>query len=223
MKKIKSSFEKLEKSSALTTEDQLFFGLVLALLILVFQLQEFDLSAIFKEIGIQVEPSSGLITARTVLISFLLFSSVTRYVTALTTNDTTKNKLRMYSLSFLLSCPYFIVADWSIRALSPVLTEIDVFLIVIAPLALTFVSIVIGHFVEKRWNKIYGGEGAPIAFVFSYVGIAIAVTYYIGLLVSLLIPLSYSAMLVILFGSFLLTYLILRFLSSRSDKLKKKK
>jgi len=223
IKKIESSLEKIEKSSALTTDDQLFFGIVFALLILLFQLPEFDLCAIFKEIGIQVEPSSGIITARMLLISFLLFSSVTRYLTALTANDSTKNKLRMISVSFLLGCLYFVVADWTIRALSALLTEINVFLIILSPLALTFVSIAIGHLVEKRWNKIYGGKGAPIALVFSYVGIAIAVTYYIGMFVSLLIPLSYSAILVIMIGSFLLTYLLLRFVSSRSDKAKKEK
>jgi len=162
LKKIESSIEKIEKSSVLTTDDQLFFGIVLALLILLFQLPEFDLSAIFKEIGIKVEPSSGFITARWVLISFLFFSSATRYLTTFTENDSTKNKLRMFSVSFLLGCLYFVVADWTIRPLSSLLAQINNFLIVLAPLVLTVVSIVIGHFVEKRWNKIYGGKALPL-------------------------------------------------------------
>ncbi|MFA5364055.1 MAG: hypothetical protein WC325_02610 [Candidatus Bathyarchaeia archaeon] len=222
IKKIESSLEKIEKSSALATDDQLFFGIVFALLILLFQLPEFDLCDIFKQIGISVEPSSGFITAKWFFISFLLFSSVSRYLTALTANDITKNKLRMISVSFLLGCIYFIIADWAIRALSALLTEINVFLLVLAPLALTFIIIIIGHFVEKRWNAIYGGKGAPIAFVFAYVGIAITVTYYIGMFVSLLIPLSQSIILAIIGGSFLLTYLLLRFASSRSNMGKKK-
>jgi len=223
IKKIESSLEKIEKSSALATDDQLFFGIVFALLILLLQLPEFDLCDIFKQIGISVEPSSGFITARWLFISFLLFSSISRYLTALTANDITKNKLRMISVSFLLGCLYFIITDWSIRALSAILTEINVFLLILAPLALTFVSIIIGHFVEKRWNAIYGGKGAPIALVFSYVGIGIAVTYYIAMLASLVIPLSDTIILVIMGVSFLLTYLFLRFASSRSNKAKKKK
>lgn len=214
--------EKIDKSSTLSTDDQIFFGFVFTLLIFFLELPEtFDLSSIFTGIGIEVAPSSGLLTPKWVLVSFLLFSSICRYLTTFTKKDINKNRLRSYSVSFLLGCLYFVIADWTIRPLSSLLSKIDNFLIVFSPIVLTVVVIVIGQFVEKRWNKLYGIEVAPSSRAVSYVGLSLAVTYYVALFLSLFVSLSYSDNIVIMLGSFVSTYLVLKYLQSRNEKTKK--
>lgn len=216
--------EKIDKSSTLSTDDQLFFGFVFTLLIFFLDLPEsFDFSSIFTGIGIEVAPSSALISSKWVLISFLLFSSVCRYLTTFTEKDDKKNSLRVASVSFLLGCPYFVIADWTIRPLSSVLSGVNPFYMVFAPLILTFTSLVLGNFVEKRWNKIYGQEKAPISFAFSYVGLSLAVTYYVALTIAIFVPLSYFNNVAIMVGSFVFTFLLLRYLQSRTEKTKQQK
>jgi hypothetical protein len=221
-KKIELMLEKIDKSSTLSTDDQLFFGFVFTLLIFFLELPEsFDFSSIFTGLGINVAPSSALINAKWVLISFLLFSSICRYLTTFTNKNMTKNTLRVASVSFLLGCPYFIIADWTIRPLSSVLSEINPYFLVLAPLVLIGASVLIGQFVEKRWNKIYGQEKAPTSFAFSYVGLSLAVTYYVALTTSIFVPLSYFHNVMIMAGSFAFTFFLLKVLQSRAEKTKK--
>lgn len=211
--------KQMEKSSNLSNDDQLFFGFVFTLLIFVFELpNSIDFSSIFTEMGIEITASSSLISSKWVLISFLLFSSVCRYLTTFTEKEDKKNALRIGSVSFLLGCPYFIIADWTIRPLSSVLSSIHPIFMVFAPLVLTITSIIIGNYVEKKWNKIYGQEKATTSFVFSYFGLAIAVTYYIALSIALFVPLSHLDNIVIMIFSFAGTYFVLNYLKSTNNK-----
>lgn len=219
---IESSLKKIEKSSNLTTEDQLFFGIVFTLFILFLQFPEFDVCSIFENFGVTVDPSKGFLTMKMVLISLLLFSSVTRYLTALIDDDERRNKYRVASVAFLLSCIYFIVMDLTIRGLTAVLKDVNIFLILLSPIALTLISILIGVFVEKKWYREYGGGSAIGSFIFGFLGLTILIAYYLAMVVSLFIPISDLIILFILVSSVVLTYLAIQINDYLRKRLKKK-
>jgi len=224
--KVESSLKKIEKSSGLTTEDQLFFGIVFTLLILFLQLPEFDVCTIFKSFGVVVEPTRGILTAKMVLISLLLFASVARYLTALTNKDTERNKWRLISVSFLLACFYYLITEFTIRGLTAVLININVFLIFLGPIALSVISIVVGFFVEKRWYRAYGDGSPHMSIIFGYIGVTILLAYYLAMIASFFIPISEVVSLVIVFSSFLLVYSVIKlndFLKKRLKTKTKKK
>lgn len=205
--KVESSLKKINESSKLTTEDQLFFGVVFTLFIFFFQFPEFDLCTVFENLGVIVEPTKGILTTKMVLILFLVFSGGARYLTALTKDDIKRNKWRVVSISFLLSCFYFLIFDLTIRGLTAFLKNINVFLIFLGPVSLTVISIIIGHLVEKRWKRVYGYEEANASLVWGFTGVTLLIAYYLAMVVSLFIPISELVALIILIGSVFVTYL----------------
>lgn len=217
---VESSLKRIDESSVLTTEDQLFFGIVFTLLILFLQLPEFDVCTVFESFGVIVEPSKGILTTKMVLIMFLIFSSGARYLTALIKKDTDRNKWRMVSVTFLLCCFYFLIFELTIRGLANVLKNINVFLILLSPVALSVISFVIGFLVEKRWYRAYGGERAHASIIFGYIGVAILIAYYLAMITSLFIPISDLVSLVILLSSIFFTYLATKLSNFLNERLK---
>ena len=219
---IESSLKKLEKSSNLTTEDQLFFGIVFTLFILFLQFPEFDICTIFENFGVTVDPSKGFITMKRGLISLLLFSSITRYLTALIDDDAKRNKYRIASVALLVACIYLIVTDLTIRGLTAILKDVNVFLILLSPIVLSVISIVIGFFVEKKWYREYGGNDPIIAFIFGFLGLTILIAYYLAMVLSPFIPISEVISLFILASSVVFTYLAIKISDLLRKRLKKK-
>jgi len=217
---VELSLKKISKSSILTTEDQLFFGLVFALFIFFLQFPEFDLCTVFEHFGAIIEPTKGILTTRMVLLLLLVISGGARYLTALTKDGTKRNWLRMVSISFLLACFHFLAFDLTIRGLTAYLKNINVFLIFLSPVALSVISILIGHFVEKRWNRVYGHEGAIASFIWGLVGVTILIAYYLGMVVSLFIPVSRLIALIILIGSVFLTFVATKLSNSLYKRLR---
>ena len=220
LSKVESSLKKIDESSKLTTEDQLFFGIVFTLFIFFLQFPEFDLCTVFENFGVIVEPAKGILTTKMVLMLFLVISSGARYLTALTKDDTKRNKCRAVSISFLLSCFYYLIFDLTIRGLTAFLKDINVFLIFLSPVALTVISIVIGRLVEKRWNRVYGYEGASASFVWGLIGVAILIAYYLAMVMSLFIPISELVAWIILIGSVFFTYLAIKLSNFLNKRLK---
>lgn len=219
--KVESSLKKIEESSRLTTEDQLFFGIVFALFIFFLQFPEFDLCTVFENFGVTVEPTKGIFTTKMVLMGFLVISSGARYLTALTKDDTKRNKWRMVSVTFLLSCFYFLAFDLTIRGLGAYLKNINVFLIFLSPVALSVISIVIGHLVEKKWLRAYGNDQALASIIFGYLGITILVAYYIAMITSLFTPITDLVSTIILLSSVFITYLAIRFSNLLNKRLRR--
>lgn len=208
---VQSSLKKLDKSSFLTTEDQLFFGVVITLLILFLELPEFDVCTVFESFGVVIEPSKGIITTKMILIVLLIISGGARYLTALIKRDKQRNNWRMISVFLLLSCIYFMIFDLTIRGLATVLTNINVFLIFLSPFALTFIVLVIGVSVERNWYHVYGYDQPYASLIFGWIGLAILVAYYLAMIVSFFIPISDPVSVIILFSSIFITYLATRF------------
>lgn len=208
---VESSLKKINKSTFLTTEDQLFFGVVITLLILFLELPEFDVCTVFESFRIVVEPTKGIITTKIVLIMLLILSSGFRYLTALVKNDKERNKWRMVSVSFLLSCVYFLIFDLTIRGFATVLTNINVFLIFLSPFTLTFIVLVIGVSVERNWYHVYGYDQPYASLIFGWLGLTILIAYYLGMIVSSFFPISDLITTIILFSSIFFTYLAIKF------------
>jgi len=217
---VEFSLKKIRESSILTIEDQLFFGIVFTLLILSLQLPEFDVCTVFESFGIVVEPTKGIITTKIVLIMFLILSSGFRYLTALVKNDKERNKWRMVSVSFLLSCVYFLIFDLTIRGFATVLTNINVFLIFLSPFTLTVIAVVIGVLVEKKWYRAYGYEQAHISIIFGFIGVAVLIAYYVAMIISLFIPISDIVSAIILISSVFIAYLATKLSDFLYDRLK---
>lgn len=220
METMEASLKRFSVSSTLTTEDQLFFGIVFTLFVFFLQFPEFDLCTVFENFDVTVEPAKGILTTKMVLILFLVISSGARYLTALTKDDTKRNTWRMVSVSFLLSCFYFLAFDLTIRGLTAYLKNINVFLIFLSPVALSVISIVIGHLVEKKWLRAYGYDQANISIIFGYLGVTILIAYYIGMVTSLFIPITDLVSAIILLSSIFFTYLTMRFSNHLNKRLR---
>lgn len=226
LSEVESSLKKIDESSKLTTEDQLFFGVVFTLFIFFLQFPEFDVSTVFENFGVIVEPTKGILTTKMVLMGFLVISCGARYLTTLIKDDTKRNMWRVVSTSFLLSCLYYLIFDLTIRGLSAFLTNINVFLIFLSPVALIVISIVIGRLVEKRWNRAYGYEDANASFIWGLIGVTILIAYYLAMVTSLFIPISELVASIILIGSVFVTYLAIKlsnFLNKRLEDIRNEK
>lgn len=204
---VESSLKKINESSLLTTEDQLFFGVVFTLLILFLELPEFDVCTVLESFGVVVEPTKGIITTKMILITLLILSGGARYLTALIKKDKERNKWRMVSVSFLMSCVYFLTYELTIRGLATVLTNVNVFLIFLSPVALTAIAFVIGVLVERKWYRVYGYDQAHGSIIFGFIGVTILVAYYVAMIVSLFTPISDLVSVIILLSSVFIVYL----------------
>lgn len=226
LSEVELSLKKIDETSRLTTEDQLFFGIVFTLFVFFLQFPEFDVSTVFENFGATVEPTKGILTTKMVLIGFLVISSGARYLTSLTKDDKKRNKWRVVSVSFLLSCLYFLIFDVFMRGVSAFLKNINVFLLLLSPVALIAISIVIGRLVEKRWNRAYGYEDANASIIFGLLGAAILISYYLAMVVSLFTPISELVGITIVLGSVFVTYLAVKlsnFLNKRLRDIGKEK
>jgi hypothetical protein len=211
---------KEEKESMLSNEDQFFFGLVITLLIFLLQIPTFDVARVFENFGVSVPSTTG-ITTQMIVIVLLILSSGSRYVTALIKEEQKRNKWRMVSVTLLLSCIYFEIFDFTIRGLSAFLRGINVFLILFCPIVLSVASLILGFKVERRWIGYYGYRQPINAIIFGSMGITILIAYYLGMLVSLFIPLYDFVVLGILMLSVFITFIVLKFFENLIEKKKK--
>ena len=220
IEEIEQSLKRIDKSSILTTEDQLFFGFVFSLVLLVIALPEFDVCTLFESFGVVVKPTKAIITTKMVLVILLMLSSGTRYLTALIKKDPERNKWRMVSVSFLIASFYFLIFDLTIRGLAAVLISINVFLIFLGPLTLSVIAIPIGFLVEKKWYRAYGHNQAIVSAIFGSIGLVIVFAYYVGMITSLFIPITDLVITIILFASIFITYLTSKFFGFLYKRLK---
>jgi len=224
IKTIELSLKRIDESSILTTEDQLFFTIAFSFLVLFLTLPDFDVSKVFENLGVAIEPSKGIITTKMVLIMLLILSSIFRYLTVLTKDVLKRNQWRMVSVSFLLSCFYFLVMDLFVRGLTSFLKSINVFLILIAPIGFSIIAVAVGFFIERKWYSHYGyTDGrATSSFIFALLGMTVAIAYYLAMITSLFIPISDVVAMVLLISSVFITALIIKLSNVLSKRLRQR-
>jgi putative Mn2+ efflux pump MntP len=219
--KIEASIKKLDKTSIITLEDQFFFGLVFTLLFFVVQLPEVDVTKVFESFGIVIEPFSGFITMKDLLIGLLVLSSASRYITALTKKEENRNKYRKFSVHVLLLGVYVLIFDLTIRGFTAVLINISPFLLFLGPLTFTLITVTIGLLIEQRWYSYYGKETNPNgALLFCVMGLLMEILYFV---VVLLLLFTEEIILIGVIGfsvSVLLTYVILKLTDKIDQKFK---
>ncbi len=208
---IESSLKNIEESSFLTTDDQLFFGLVFALLLFSITLPELDVGTLFASFGVKIEVTKGIITTKFSFILLLILASGARYFTTFAKEDIKRNKWRTISVSFSISSFYVLIVELLIRGLATFLLDIYVFLIFLAPLALVLTAIAFGVLVEKRWYQLYGFDQPIVSLVVGYSGLAIIITYYLAMIVGQFIPFSDILVLLLILASFLISFIISKF------------
>jgi hypothetical protein len=225
IKTVESSLKRIEQSSTLTTEDQLFFGFVFALLLVFLTLPDFDFCTIFEDLGVDIKPAEGIITTKMSIILLLTVSSIFRYLTALTKNDVERVRWRKTSVTFLLSCFYFLTMDLIMRGLSSYLQSINFILIVFAPMGFSAMAIIVGVFIEKKWYRYYGlTDVQPTSsFIFALLGLVITVAYYLAMITSLFIPISDVVAIVLLVSSVFVTALIIKLANALSNFFSKRR
>jgi cytochrome b561 len=222
---VESTLKEVEKSSNLTTEDQLFFGFVISLLLLLIENPQFDTRLFFAMLGVTVEPTKGVITMGVILITLLIFSIATRYLTTFVKEDKQKNRWRKVSVGLLFSAFYFLIFDLTLRGLSSFLMTINVFLVLLSPAVLTVVVSVIGWIAEKKWYQLYGYKKAEAdaSIIFASIGLTILIAYYLAMLVSLFTPITDLVNITLLVSAFFIFYLVIRVSNFLSERWKQRR
>jgi hypothetical protein len=141
-------------------EDQFFYALVITFLVFFLQFPEFDISTDTLHSFNNYLPHFFIITTRMLFITLLALSTITRYLTVTTNSKKRKTLFRAISACFLLSIPYYIVFDLSIRGLPELLWGTNyIFLIILTPVIQLGATFLIGRYIEKRWYNFYGYPG----------------------------------------------------------------
>jgi hypothetical protein len=184
---LEATLKENEKSSNLLNEDQLFFGLVLSLALLLLTIPTFDVSVFFENFGFKIQATEGVISARVFLIAALIFAAGCRYSVALARKDAWKSRLRVYSVALLVFSFYWLIFDLLNRGLRIVLDNVNPYLSPIAP-GSSVLFILSFAIVEKKWYSKYEDYPAYVSFIFAFLSLLILFLEGFGKYVLVLIP-----------------------------------
>jgi uncharacterized protein YneF (UPF0154 family) len=198
MKQIEESFKKADETTPLVNEDQLFFGLVLSLALLLVTLPDFD-------VAIMVESFFGIpaiitnFSERTILIGSLIVAGGFRYYVTLA-RENHKSKLRAISVLFLLFPIYWLITELFNRGLGAVLLNENVFLIFLSPVAIIISTLLLGKFIERKWYDKYGIYRPFLSYLFVTYGFIMLLAYSLAGILSTFLspsPLAISLILIV--------------------------
>jgi len=203
IKNIESTLKRAEKSAPLINEDQLFFGLVLSLAVLLVTLPEFDLCTIFANFGFRIE--NYYFSTRVFLIGSLMPACGLRYYVTFA-QDKQKNKIRAISVGFLLFPIYWLVTDLANRGLGTVLRNQNAAYIFLSPLIVVAFAFVFGRFVEREWYSKYGDYDPLLSLTFAALGLFIIIAYGLSIIVAPFVSFSYPVVILIMLTSLVLAF-----------------
>jgi hypothetical protein len=215
---IETSLKRIDESSILATDDQLFFGFVFSLALLILTLPEFDVCTLFESFGFKIEGTSATITTKNVTVVTLIIASIARYFVTFVKGDVKKNKLRIFSVNFLIASFYMLMLDFFIRGLGSVFGNLHWLLMILAPMLFVFLAVLFGFFVEKKWYQHYYNSHDPvISLTFAFVGLFVLVAYVLSMFVALFITFSGIVPALIFVASLIIVVLAL-LLGARVEK-----
>jgi hypothetical protein len=197
---IESYLKDVCKATDFATDDQLFFGLVFSLGLLLIPLPNFDIATLFESFGVTIPTSQSLVSTKILLIALLMLASGARYFVVFA-KESKRNIFRVTSVGFLLTAVYLLLMELLLRGLGSILQKVNVTLLYLPPLALSVLAVIIGMFIEKKWVKHYGYNEPHVSLIFALLALTIVVAYDLVIAFSLVIPLSQVAIFVILIVS----------------------
>lgn len=207
---MEASLKRIVESSNLATDDQMFFGFVFSLALLILTLPEFDVCTLFESFGFKIEGTRAVLTTKDVTVITLIIASIVRYFVTFAQRDVKKNKLRIFSVNCLITSFYLIMMDFFIRGLGNVFANMHWLLIPLAPTLFVFLTVLFGFFVEKKWYQHYYNSHNPVvSLTFAFVGLFVLVAYALSMSVALLIPISGIVTALIFVASFIIVVLML--------------
>jgi hypothetical protein len=205
IRNIEASLERINESSTLITDDQLFFGFVFSLALLILTLPAFDVSTLFESFGFEIREASGIATTKDVIVILLIVASVLRYVVTFSKEPKRKNQLRIFSVNLVLGSFYLLISDFFLRGLGDLFLKQNPFLVILAPTLLVVFSISFGLLVEKRWYQYYSpsyvsktSQKPQVSFAFAFVGIFVVLLYSFAILADCFITSSFNNVLLVL-------------------------
>ena len=207
---LETSLKRIDESSVLATDDQLFFGFVFSLALLILTLPEFDICTLFESFGVTIEGTRGILTTKDLTVITLIIASIVRYFVTFVKGDVKKNRLRIFSVNFLIASFYVLMLDLFIRGLGSVFGNLHWLLMILAPTLFVFLAVLFGFFVEKKWYQHYYNSHDPIiSLTFAFVGLFVLVAYVLSMFVTLFITFSGIVPALIFVASLIIVVLVL--------------
>lgn len=206
IKQIESSLKKIDKTSILTNDDQLFFGMVLSFALLFATIPDFDFCTIFANFGFKITATQGVLSSRVLLFASLIFASATRYY-VIYAKDSEKNRFRKLSVGALIFSIYWPITDLIMRGLTGVLGSIYYMLVFVSPIALTFFALPFSA-LERKWYKRYGDSEPIVSLAFAFFGVYVVTSYDLAMFVAVFVPTSAIVQVVIVVAALAITFLI---------------
>ena len=225
---LETAIKKIDESSKLITDDQMFFGFVFSLALLALTLPTFDLSTLFESFGFEISDAGGWLSTKDIIVILLLIACVVRYVVTFVEKDK-KNKLRKLSVSFLLLAFYVVMMDLFIRVLGDVFGSIIPSFKILSPALFVCLCIIFGYYVEKKWYKQYSlsddsnrSEPSFVSLTFSFVGLFVMTLYVLAQYVAYIVPFSDVVLAVIVIISIIITILLFILIIWITERVEKK-
>lgn len=187
---VETSLKRIDESSILATDDQLFFGFVFSTALLMLTLPELDISTLFESFGLKIEATHGILTTKDIVFFCLIIASILRYLVIFVKEIAKKNKMRSSSVSFVFASFYMLMMDLFLRGVVNVLKNLHWLLIVFAPVLFILLTVLFS-LLEKKWYQRYYNFSEPIvSLAFAFLGLFVVVAYVLSMFITLLIPFS---------------------------------
>jgi len=157
IKNLEKKISKLEKESRIGLEDQLFFGVVISVALFVITLDLNGLTSFFQSV-IKLSYTDSLQlseTIKNISIAFLISSSVLRYYGAIRPH---KGARLSSFLCLIMGLDFFLIL-FVVNALKGFSIEVFPFTLPFSLIALLFIYLAMGKFIERRIIKFYAERG----------------------------------------------------------------